>query len=393
MSIVADKVASLPPYLFAAFQKKKQELVANGVDVIDLGVGDPDLPTPDFIIDKLVETAKDPANHRYSTYSGCREYREAVAAFYQSHYGVTLDPETEVLALIGSKEGIANLMQAVLNQGDMVLVPDPGYPAYQTAVHLAGGKSVPMILDADHGYVPLLDQIPAVDREKAKLMLLNYPSNPTAATVSLNTFEKAVAFARENHILLAHDAAYDLVTFGDYQAPSVLQVPDAKDYAVEFGSLSKSFNMTGWRIGYVVGNKTVIQALSTLKSNIDTSQFLPIQQAAATALRSDLTAVRDHAKVFQKRMIKLHRGLTDAGIEAAKPRGTIFMWAKVPAGFTSLAFANKLLEEAGVIVTPGTAFGEAGEGYFRIALTVTSSRLDEVVERIKAINWKGKAAT
>ncbi|MEN1969255.1 LL-diaminopimelate aminotransferase [Lentibacillus sp. N15] len=393
MEVASTKVASLPPYLFAAFQKKKQELMASGVDVIDLGIGAPDLPTPDFIIDKLVEAVQDSTNHRYSTYSGCQEYREAVAAFYQKYYGVGLDPQTEVLALIGSKEGIANLMQAVLNPGDTVLVPDPGYPAYRTAVHLAGGRSVPLTLDANHGYIPLFDQISATDKEKAKMMVLNYPSNPTAATISLNTFMEAITFSCENQMLLAHDAAYDLVTFGDYQAPSVLQVPHAKDVAVEFGSLSKSFNMTGWRIGYVVGNKTVIQALSTLKSNIDTSQFLPIQQAAAAALRSDLTAVVAHTAIFQERMEKLHQALNEAGIEAAKPKGTIFMWAKVPAGFTSMAFANKLLEEAGIIVTPGTAFGDSGEGYFRIALTVASSRLEEAVKRLKTVNWKGETET
>lgn len=389
MAVVSDKVAGLPPYLFAAFQQKKKELEAEGVDVIDLGIGAPDLSTPDFLIDKLTETVKDPANHRYSTYSGCSEFREAVAAFYANHYGVTLDPETEVLTLIGSKEGIANIMQAVLDPGDTVLVPDPGYPVYRTAVHLAGGESAQLMLDADHDYAPLFEQISTAIRNKAKMMLLNYPSNPTAATVSLNTFMEAVAFAEKHQILLAHDAAYDLITFGDYQAPSVMQVPDAKKWAVEFGSLSKSFNMTGWRIGYVVGNKQVIQALATLKSNIDTSQFLPIQKTAAAALRSDLSAVAAHAKVYEERMEKMHAALNQTGIEAEKPSGTIFLWAKVPDGYTSMEFTDRMLAEAGVIVTPGAAFGDCGEGYFRIALTVASERLDEVIERIKRIDWKG----
>ncbi|GGB50581.1 aminotransferase class I/II-fold pyridoxal phosphate-dependent enzyme [Virgibacillus dakarensis] len=389
MTFVSDKVTSLPPYLFAAFQEKKKELEAKGVNVIDLGIGAPDLPTPDFIIDKLAEEARVSANHRYSTYSGCLEFREAVSHYYQKHYGVTLDPDTEVLALIGSKEGIANLMHAVINPGETVLVPDPGYPAYRTAVHLAGGKSVRLPLDTENGYVPLFDNITDEDKEKATLMLLNYPSNPTAATVHLSTFVEAIAFARENNVLLAHDAAYDLVTFHGYKAPSVMQAPNAKDWAVEFGSLSKSFSMTGWRIGYIVGNKTVIGALATLKSNIDTSQFLPIQKAAAAALESDLSAVAANNKKYEMRMEKLHAALNRAGIYTEKPKGTIFLWARVPDEYTSIGFANKLLEEAGIIVTPGTAFGPTGEGFIRISLSVTTGRLDQVINRIKAMDLKG----
>ncbi|MFA1822894.1 LL-diaminopimelate aminotransferase [Virgibacillus oceani] len=386
MSFVSDRVRNLPPYLFSELQKKKKKLIANGVDVIDLGIGAPDLPAPEFVSNKLVEEAKKPLNHRYSIYSGMLSFREAVAEFYKNNYDVELDPETEVLALIGSKEGIANLVQAVTNPGDTVIIPDPSYPVYRTAVHLAGSVSVPLPLDVNNGYIPLFDKLSAEEAEQAKLMFLNYPSNPTAATVELETFTEALSFARKNNILLVNDAAYDLVTFDDYKSPSVLQTPGAKEQAIEFGSLSKSFNMTGWRIGFAVGNKEVIQALATLKSNIDTSQFIPVQKAAEAALRSDLSAVKENNRIYKKRMEKLHAALNEIGIKTEKPRGTIFVWAKVPDGYTSASFADKVLEEAGVIVTPGNAFGKNGEGFIRIALSVTEKRLDEVIARLKRLS-------
>lgn len=389
MITVSDRLKRLPAYVFSEFQRKKAELESKGVDVIDLGIGAPDIPTPGFIYERLALEAKNPDNHRYPPYSGCSEFREAVAAFYKKQYDVDLDPETEVLALIGSKEGIANFFQAFLNPGDAVLVPDPGYPVYQTSVVLAGGESILLPLDQDNGYVPQLSKISRKNRQRAKLMVLNYPSNPTGATIELNNFMEAATFSRNNNILLVNDAAYDLIAFDGYKAPSVMQVPNAKDIAVEFGSLSKSFNMTGWRIGYVVGNKDVIKALATLKSNIDSSQFLPVQLAAATALQSDLSAVRENSLIFQERMELLCAALNEMGIKAEKTRGTIFLWAKVPDGFTSGSFADKLLEEAGVMVTPGSAFGVSGEGYFRIALTVSKERLKEVIKRLRKLEWKG----
>lgn len=388
MITIADRVKSLPAYVFSEFQRKKAELEKEGVDVIDLGIGAPDLPTPDFVYERLVLEAKNPDNHRYSPYSGCSEFKEAVAAFYKKQYAVDLDPDTEVLALIGSKEGIVNLFQAVLNPGDAVFVPDPGYPVYQKGVLLAGGESILLPLNEEKGYIPEFSRISKRNKQRAKLLMLNYPSNPLGATVELNTFREAATFAKNNKIFLASDAAYNLITFDGYKAPSVLQVPDAKDYAVEFGSLSKSFNMAGWRIGYVVGNKHVIQALATLKSNIDSSQFLAVQKAAATALKSDLFAVKEHNAIYQERMEKLYTALNELGISTEKTRGTIFLWAKVPTGFTANSFANKLLEEAGVIVTPGTAFGPSGEGYIRIALTVSKERLDEVVRRLRELRLK-----
>ncbi|MEN2768205.1 LL-diaminopimelate aminotransferase [Ornithinibacillus xuwenensis] len=386
---VSNKVSDLPPYLFSSFQKKKEKLLAKGVDVIDLGIGAPDLPTPKFILDKFCEEVQNPTNHRYSPYDGSAEFREAVAYFYEHHYGVKVDPNTEILTLIGSKEGIANLIQAAINPGDTVIIPDPGYPVYKTAVHLAGGTSTYLPLDIQNGYVPMFDQVQEQVKADAKLLFLNYPGNPTAATVELNTFMEAITFGKQNNIAIIHDAAYDLVTFDDYKSPSILQVPHAKEVAVEFGSLSKSFNMTGWRIGYVVGNPTLIKALATLKSNIDTSQFLAIQKAAAHALRSDLSEVKKHSAIFKERMERMYDGLKQAGFEVEKPKGSIFIWPRVPAGYTSSEFAERLLEEAGVIVTPGTAFGPSGEGFIRIALSVKLERIDEVIRRLKEFICKG----
>lgn len=390
MAFLSDKLSNLPPYLFSEFQKKKKELERQGVDVIDLGIGAPDLPPPEFVSDRLINELKNPANHRYSAYRGCSEFKEAVAAFYQKQYKVDLDPDKEVLALIGSKEGIVHLMQAVINPGDGVLVPDPGYPVYHKSVHLAGAEKMRLPLDEEKGYIPRFDQICEENRMRAKLMLLNYPSNPTGATVEYSTFADAYRFAEEHEILLVNDAAYDLVTFDDYKSPSVLQVPGSKDLAVEFGSLSKSFNMAGWRIGYVAGNKEVIDALATLKSNIDSSQFIPIQLAAAEALRSDLSAVRTNNAVYKERMEKLSAALNEIGLFTKKTRGTIFLWTKVPKGFTSSGFADLLLEKAGIIVTPGTAFGLSGEGYIRVALTADLDRIDEVIKRLRKLNWKGE---
>lgn len=385
--LISKRVQSLPPYLFSRFQEKRKELEKKGVDVIDLGIGAPDLPTPQFIIDQLAKEATLPENHRYSPFGGSQTFKEAVAQFYHRHYDVELNPNEEVLTLIGSKEGIHHLMQAVINPGDGVIVPDPGYPVYESAVHLAGGIRFHLPLLMEKGGIPQYDQISKESLHTAKLLLLNYPSNPTAATVKLNTFVDAITFAKENKLFLAHDAAYSLVTFGHYKAPSVLQVPDAKEHAIEFGSLSKSFNMTGWRIGYVVGNKSVIQSIATLKGNIDSGQFLPIQKAAAHALLSDLQAVKENNLVFHQRMELMYEGLTHMGIQVEKPEGTIFMWAQTPPGYSSQSFANFLLEKVGVIVTPGSAFGSRGEGFIRIALTVPEERLREVIARLREISW------
>lgn len=389
MHFVSKKVKSLPVYLFSEFQRKKKLLQQNGVDVIDLGIGAPDLSPPSFVMDELKVQLASVSNHRYSMYSGCEAFKEAVAQFYSKQYDVTLDPETEVLALIGSKEGIVHLVQTVINPNDSVLIPDPGYPVYKTAVELAGGTAIPLRLQKENNFIPQFDDVRKQLAERTKLMFLNYPSNPTAATIQLSTFTDAISFAKKYNILVAHDAAYNLITFNHYKAPSILQVKGARSNAVEFGSLSKSFNMTGWRIGYVVGNKDVIQALTHLKSNIDTSQFLPIQKAAAVALNSDFSAVERNNKIYKERMEAFYSALQSLGMHAEKPRGTIFIWAQVPLGYTSWGFANDLLDQAGVIVTPGSIFGKSGEGYVRIALTVTTDRLKEAIFRMKQLHMKG----
>jgi LL-diaminopimelate aminotransferase len=388
MNVFSDIVQTMPPYLFSQFQKKKEELIKKGVDVIDLGIGAPDLPPPSFVVEKLKEELNEPTNYTYSPYAGCKEYREAVALFYEREYGVQLDPDAEVLALIGSKEGIVHLLQAMLNPGDMVLIPDPGYPVYRTAVHFARGKSVYLPLDAENGYVPLFSKLSSAIYEKAKIMFLNYPSNPTAATVGMDTFAAAVSLAKKHRIFIAHDSAYSFVTFQGFKAPSILQVSGAKEVAVEFGSLSKSYNMAGCRIGYVVGNKDMIKALSIIKSNTDTCQFLPIQKAAAAALASSHQSVQENNRIYEQRMNMMAGELQALGMQVQRPKATFFLWIPVFEGYSSEQFAAKLLEDAGVIVTPGTAFGPSGEGYVRVSLSAPIERLQQAIERWKQIDWE-----
>ena len=383
MTFHSDRIGQIPPYLFAAINKKKAEMQKAGVDIIDLGLGDPDLPTPKHIIDKLTEEAQDVKNLKYPSYVGIPEFRKAVADFYWRHYQVELDPESEVLALIGSKEGIAHLVPTLIDPGDYVLIPDPSYPVYRMATLLANGQYHNMPLKAENNFQPNYADIPKDVVEQSKLMFLNYPGNPTAATVDLNSFEEAVAFAKKNQIALAHDSAYNLITFDSYKAPSILEVEGAKEIAVEFGSLSKTYNMTGFRIGYVVGNKEIIKSLSILKSNIDTGQFAPIQKAAAFALNSDQSCIEEHNKVYKQRMDAMLEGLKTIGIELEPPKGSFFIWAPVPNGYTSAGFVENVMEQTGVIMTPGSAFGPSGEGYFRVSLSVPSERLQEAVNRIK----------
>ena len=384
MTFVSNKLAQLPPYLLSVFQKRKQELLAKGVDVIDLGIGTPDRKTPDFIVEALMNEAKKPENHRYSPYGGSMDFRKAIAEFYKRRYGVLLDPETEVVTLVGSKEGIAHFIQTVVDPGDRVIIPDPGFPVYRTATHLAGGIVESLPLNPERDYAPDFDRLSKSALEGAKLLFLNYPHNPTGGTVGIGIFMEAITLAGNYRFIVAHDAAYDLVTFGDYKAPSLLQVPGALEMpVVEFGSLSKSFNMTGWRIGYAVGNKELIQALARLKTNIDTPPFLPIQKAAALALQSDLSTVKENNKVYEIRMEKMYRIFTELGFETKKTKGTFYMWIKVPGNKSSIDFAHQLLDETGIVVTPGIAFGEKGEGHFRISLTVGEDVMEEIHRRLK----------
>jgi len=382
-SFKSKRLEQIPPYLFALINKKKAELIKSGVKVIDLGIGDPDLSTPKHIVAKLVEEMNNPANFRYPDYSGCWEFREAVADFYRRQYQVELDPETEVLALIGSKEGIAHLIPALTDPEDYVLIPDPSYSVYRMATLLANGKPFMMPLKEENIFQPVFEDIPEDVLKQAKLMFLNYPGNPTAATVDLPFFQKAIDFAKEHQFPIAHDSAYNMVTFDGYKAPSILQVKGAKDIAVEFGSLSKTYNMTGWRIGYAVGNKEILKSLSIVKGNTDTGQFIPIQKAAAFALQSNQTCIATHNLIYQERMDAVLNALETIGIAAKKPLASFFVWANVPQGFTSVDFVDRVLEQTGVIVTPGNAFGPSGEGYFRISLSVPTQQLNEAIDRIK----------
>ncbi|WHY89933.1 LL-diaminopimelate aminotransferase [Neobacillus cucumis] len=383
MSFISKRIGQIPPYLFAEINKKKAAMIESGVDIIDLGIGDPDLPTPKHILDKMVEELQDPYQLKYPSFTGCAEFRNAVADFYLRQYGVKLDPETEVLALIGSKEGIAHLIPTLIDPGDYVLIPDPSYPVYRMATMLANGQYYNMPLTKDNNFEPDFTAIPKEILEQSRLMLLNYPGNPTAATVDLSFFNQAIEFAQKHQIPIAHDSAYNMVTFDEYKAPSILQAEGAKEVAVEFGSLSKTYNMTGFRIGYVVGNKQIIKALSILKSNTDTGQFTPIQKAAAFALNSDQGCVAKHNQIYKQRMLSMVEGFKSIGVKAEPPKGSFFIWAPVPKGYTSTEFVTNVLEQTGVILTPGNAFGPSGEGYFRVSLSVPSERLHEAIERIK----------
>jgi LL-diaminopimelate aminotransferase len=379
---LAARVRNLPPYLFAELDKRVGAKRASGADVISLGVGDPDLPTPPHVVEELQRAAADPATHRYPSYYGMPEFRQAIAAFYDRRFGVSLDPDTEIQPLIGSKEGLVHLSFAFVDPGDRVLVPDPGYPVYALGTGLAGGEPVSMPLTAAGGFLPDLDAVE--EDERTSMLWLNYPSNPTAAVAELPVFERAVGFARDRGLLLCHDAAYSEITFDGFVAPSVLQVPGAKDVAVEFGSLSKTYNMTGWRIGFAVGNAEAIRALGTIKTNLDSGIFDAVQRAAITALNGPQDHVDAMRAVYQKRRDLAVSALADAGLDVEPPLGSIYVWVPVPEGRTAEGFAAELLEEVAVVVAPGTGYGAQGEGFIRISLTVADDRLEEAMERIRS---------
>jgi LL-diaminopimelate aminotransferase len=386
----AARIAKLPPYLFAEIDKKRQEALARGVDVISLGIGDPDQPSPDFVIDRLAREARDPATHRYPPYEGTRDFRQAVAGYYDRRFAVALDPKTETLALIGSKEGLAHLVWAFVDRGDAALVSDPGYPVYGIHVLLAGGEVVPMPLLPERGFLPDLGAIRAADRRRATLMFLCYPNNPTAGTTDLGFFREAVDFCRENDILLVHDSAYVELTFDGYAAPSILQVEGAKDVAIEFGSLSKPFNMTGWRLGYAVGNPKAIAALGVVKTNTDSGQFTAVQRAGVEALTNPAATgfIEKMRGIYARRRDIAVDALARLGCPVAKPRGSFYIWAPVPKGHTSASFASHVLDKVGVIVTPGAAYGDRGEGYFRVSLTLADERLEEALQRLATcVSW------
>ncbi|MFH0940675.1 MAG: LL-diaminopimelate aminotransferase [Candidatus Omnitrophota bacterium] len=381
---ISKKLESLPPYLFAQIDAAKRKARQEGRNIIDIGVGDPDMPTPSFVIEKLYEASKDPKNHRYALDQGSLELRQAIADWYKQRFNVSLDPEKEVLPLIGSKEGIAHLPVALIDKGDVVLVPDPGYPPYRNATILADGKPQSMALRQSNGFLPDLDGISAKVAEKARLMFLNFPNNPTAATADKGFFEKAVAFASKFNIVVAHDAAYSEIAFDGYKPPSFLELPGSKDVGVEFHSLSKTFNMTGWRIGWACGNEHVIAALAKVKSNIDSGIFQAIQIAGIAALKEGASVIEQNNKIYAERLQVFVDGLRSLGWKVDKPKASFYVWAKLPRKVkSSIGFAQILLDRANIVATPGVGFGKYGEGYVRFAMTVDKEMLKEAVGRMK----------
>ncbi len=378
---VARRVASLPPYLFAELDRKIAERRAGGEDIISLGVGDPDRPTPAHVVEAAREAVADPATHRYPSYYGMPELRRAVATWFEGRFGVSLDPDTEVLPLIGSKEGLAHLAFAYLDPGDQAIVPDPGYPVYGIATGLAGAEALPLPLPAERGFLPDWDAARAVTG-RTRLLWLNFPTNPTAAVATEEDLGRAVAFAAEHDLLLAHDAAYSEITFDGYVAPSVLQVPGARDVAIEFHSLSKGYNMTGWRIGFAVGAAEAVKALATLKTNLDSGIFDAVQRAAIAALEGPQDHVAAMRDLYRKRRDLVVGTLNRLGWDLEPPLGSIYVWLPTPNGETSADFADLLLDRAGVVVAPGLGYGSGGEGYVRISLTVADDRLAEAMDRV-----------
>lgn len=379
----AQCLDNLPPYLFAEIDRKRDEMKAQGIDVISLGIGDPDIPTPDHIVDAMAEAIRKPANHRYPDYAGSPEYRRACAYYYQRRFGVDLDPDKEILALIGSKEGIAHLYLAYCDPGDYVLVPGIGYPVYSGGAVITNCNSYYMPMSEENGFLCDFKSTPKDVLAKTKMMFLCYPSNPTAAVATPEYFDEAIAFCKENDILLVHDAAYIDLCYDGYKAPSILERPGAKDVCLEIYSLSKTFNMTGWRIAFAAGNADAIYALGTIKNNLDSGQFTAVQDAAIAALTGPLDCIDEMCALYTKRRNLIVDALHSIGIAVEPPKGSIYVWAKVPDGYTSAEFTEKVLTDAHVIVAAGTSYGPFGEGFIRISLTTPDDRILEAVDRIK----------
>jgi len=381
----ADRIEKLPPYLFAQISKKVAAKKAQGIDVISFGIGDPDLPTPPHIIAALEEAARDPANHRYPETEGLPAFRRAVADWYERRFGVRLDAEREVLSLIGSKEGIGHIALCFIDPGDVALVPDPAYPVYSIGTMFAGGESYTLPLTEDHGFLPDLEAVPADVAHRATVLWLNYPNNPTGAVADIDFFERAVQFARRYDIAICHDGPYSEVAYDEYVPVSFLQVKGAMDVGIEFHSLSKSYNMTGWRIGMAAGNPRIIDALMRVKSNLDSGASQAIQRMAIAALEGPQDCIAEHNAIYQRRRDKVVDALRKLGLQVTPPKASLYVWAKVPPDMTSAGFAERLLDGAAVIVTPGNGYGLHGEGYVRLSLTLADDRVDEGLRRIAAL--------
>jgi LL-diaminopimelate aminotransferase len=381
---LASRIKHLPPYLFASIDKMKQKAIEKGADLIDLSIGDPDIPTPSKIVNAMKKAVENPVNHRYPSYEGMLPFREAVAKWYKKRFGAKLNPQTEVLSLIGSKEGIGHIPLAFVNPGDSVLVPSPGYPVYSTGTLFAEGKSYIMPLKEENDFLPDFDGIPQKVFHKTKLIFINYPNNPTSATAPLKFYKEVINVALKYNIIVCHDASYTEIYY-DKKPLSFMQIPGAKDVGIEFHSLSKTYNMTGWRIGFAVGNKEVISGLGKVKTNLDSGVFQAIQEAAIVALDTDNGTLSSIRKTYQERRDILYNGFKKLGMHVMKPKATFYIWVKVPSNFDSMGFITHILNKAGVLATPGNGFGEAGEGYVRFALTAPVDRIQEAVERIKMI--------
>lgn len=384
---LADRINDLPPYVFASLAGKIAARRARGDKVINFGMGDPDMPMPEPLIEATCAAAHDPMTHRYPNYFGLPVLRRAMSDSYHEQFGVDLDPDTEVLPLIGSKEGIAHAALAFCDPGDLALIPNPGYPAYRYGTALAGGQVYDMPLLEENGFLPDLDALDRSMPSRVSVMWLNYPNNPTGAVADLAFFERAVAFARRHDIVICHDNPYSEIVFDGYKAPSILQVRGALDVAVEFNSLSKTYNMAGLRIGMLVGNPQVVEAIGRIKSNMDSGVPTIVQQTALAALTGDQSWIAGRNAVYQRRRDRIVSALNDAGIQAPSPRASLYVWGHVPAGMTSAAFADRLFEEAAVVVTAGTNFGSCGEGYFRLSLTVPDDEVEEAVGRIERLRF------
>lgn len=384
--VPAQRLAHLPPYLFAEIDRVKNEVKAKGVDIIDLGVGDPDLPTPSFILESMRKAVLKGEHHRYPSYSGLNVFREAVSSWYKQRFNVELDPKAEVLSLIGSKEGLAHFPLAFVDPGDLVLVTTPNYPVYPIATMFAGGKVQFLPLTDDNDFLPDLDAVSAETWKAAKILFLNYPNNPTSAMAPRSFYEKLVAKAKEFNTILVHDAAYSEMYYDSENKPlSILEIPGARDVAIEFHSLSKTYNMTGWRIGMAVGNTELVQGLGKIKSNIDSGIFQAVQEAGITALEQGEGFVGEMRDLYRARRDIVVDGLEKIGLSCRRPQATFYVWVKVPRGRDSAGFVAELLQKTGVVVTPGNGFGTPGEGYFRIALTVGEDRLREALSRIASL--------